>query len=219
MVRRPKFYLGLDLGQAADYTALGVLERLPGAGGAPAHYQCRALERFDLGTPYPQIVEALKTRLALPALRGHTALVVDATGVGRAVVDMLDDAGLAPVRVTITGGNSVNHEGTYWNVPKRDLVSTMQVLFQTERLKFAGSMPMVPVLIQELLAFQVKITAAANDTYGAWREGSHDDLVLALAVAAWYAENQPRRIPTGLLQSSARGWNPQPPPVRRKRRH
>jgi len=26
-----------------------------------------------------------------------------------------------------------------------------------------------------------------NDTYAAWREGDRDDLVLAVAVAAWYA--------------------------------
>ena len=27
-----------------------------------------------------------------------------------------------------------------------------------------------------------------HDTYGAWREGVHDDLVLATALACWYAE-------------------------------
>ena len=39
------------------------------------------------------------------------------------------------------------------------------------------------------MAFQVKITAAANATFGAWREGSHDDLVLAVAMACWYGEH------------------------------
>ena len=34
--------------------------------------------------------------------------------------------------------------------------------------------------MNELLNFEVKITAAANDTCSAWREGTHDDLVLAL---------------------------------------
>ena len=36
----------------------------------------------------------------------------------------------------------------------------------------------------------MKIIDNANDTYGAWREGTHDDLVLAVALAVWKA-NQP----------------------------
>jgi hypothetical protein len=43
----------------------------------------------------------------------------------------------------------------------------------------------------ELQNFRVKITAAANETFGAWRERDHDDLVLALALAVWHAEKQP----------------------------
>ena len=68
----------------------------------------------------------------------------------------------------------------------------MQVLLQAERLKIAAALPEAAVLTQELLNFQVKITMAANDTYGAWREGQHDDLVLAVAMATWYAEHAPR---------------------------
>jgi hypothetical protein len=34
----------------------------------------------------------------------------------------------------------------------------------------------------------VKITLAAHETFGAWREGQHDDLLLAAALAGWWAE-------------------------------
>jgi hypothetical protein len=34
---------------------------------------------------------------------------------------------------------------------------------------------------------RVKITASGNEQYGAWREGEHDDLVLAVALACWGA--------------------------------
>jgi len=44
------------------------------------------------------------------------------------------------------------------------------------------------VLTRELLNFQVKINDLAHDSYGAWREGTHDDLVLAVALACWAAE-------------------------------
>ena len=184
-----RYLLGLDLGQAADYTAVTVLERLPGADArAPASYHGVHLERLALGTPYPAVVGHVAALMVAPALRGQTALVVDATGVGRPVIDMLRQAGLDPVAITITGGDAVSGDGGGLRVPKRDLVSAVQVLLQTGRLKFAEALPVVPTLVQELLAFRVKITVAAHDTYGAWREGAHDDLVLATAVAAWYGE-------------------------------
>ena len=47
---------------------------------------------------------------------------------------------------------------------------------------------MGPELMQEMRAFRVKITRAANETFGARREGDHDDLVLAVALAAWWGE-------------------------------
>lgn len=31
--------------------------------------------------------------------------------------------------------------------------------------------------------------ATGHDSYEAWRDGDHDDLVLSLAMACWFAEN------------------------------
>ena len=212
-----KFFLGLDLGQASDYTALAVLEKLDpapaadtrgrgpglrlgealplsqtlrGRAPAPAIFHCRHLERMPLGTAYPAVVRHVRELLATPPLRGDSALVVDATGVSRPVVDMLTAAGLEPISVTITGGDAVTQEtARSYRVPKRDLVSVVQVLLQSERLKFAAQLPLVETLKRELQDFRVKIDpVTAHDSYGSWREGSHDDLVLAVAVAAWYGE-------------------------------
>jgi len=37
--------------------------------------------------------------------------------------------------------------------------------------------------------FKVKIDPqTAHDSYSAWREADHDDLVLSVALAAWFAE-------------------------------
>jgi hypothetical protein len=52
----------------------------------------------------------------------------------------------------------------------------------------AQVLPEAGGLVRELLTFQLKITAAAHDIYGAWRESAHDDLVLAVALACWYWE-------------------------------
>ena len=70
-------------------------------------------------------------------------------------------------------------------------MSALQVLLQSRRIKVAPSLPEAQTLVRELLDFKVKITLAANETFGAWREGTHDDLVLAVAIAAWEAERVP----------------------------
>ena len=52
------------------------------------------------------------------------------------------------------------------------------MLLQTGRLKVAGKLKLGPVLSQEMLNFRVLIDPmTAHDSYSAWREENHDDLV------------------------------------------
>lgn len=190
-----KFYIGLDLGQASDYTALIILQEVPDPAGNI--YHIRRLERIR-GAPYPEIAEKVKAIMASPALADDTALVVDQTGVGAPVVDLLRQAGLKPVAVSIHGGANVTREGSNWKVPKRDLVGVLQVLLQAGRFKVSDKLKLGPVLQAEMLNFKVKIDpVTAHDSYSAWRDNEHDDLVLSVALAAWWAERQPK--PTGPL--------------------
>lgn len=209
-----RYFVGLDLGQSQDYTALVVLERTSdkkqettkaaspeapegvfitaesgGAPGAqdPVRYQCVGLHRFPLGTQYPAIVDHVGALLNSEPLRDNAVLTIDASGVGRPVCDMFKEAGVAYTGVTITGGDTVGGDHLMYRVPKRILVSTLQALMQSKRLVF-GENPLRQTLIDELLNFKVTISEAANDTYGG-RQGKHDDLVLAVALAAWAAEH------------------------------
>ena len=190
------YFLGLDLGQASDYTALAVLER-PGADGGDLAYALRHLRRFPLGTPYTAVVPAVCRLAAGTPLRGRTTLVVDQTGVGRPVVDMLRraaDCRVVPVTITSGLAATVAGDGSR-HVPKKELVSGLQLLLQSRRLRVARALPEAQALVRELEAFRVKVTAAAHETFGAWREGQHDDLVLAAALAGWLAEREPRHGP------------------------
>ena len=119
-------------------------------------------------------------------------VAVDQTGVGAPVVDLLRQASLNAFLfpIHITAGATVNREGGVEYVPKRDLVSIAQVALQTERLKIAAELEAASVLVREMQNFQVKITDAANDTYGAWRTGMHDDLVLAVAMALYVGQKR-----------------------------
>lgn len=190
-----KFYIGLDLGQASDYTALNIMEQLNGKAGNI--YHVRRLERIR-GAPYPDIAQKVKVIMDSPALAGHTDLVVDQTGVGAPVVDLLRQAGLKPIAVSIHGGANTTSEGSVWKVPKRDLVGTLQVLLQSSRFKVSDRLKLGPTLRAEMLNFKVKIDpVTAHDSYSAWRDNEHDDLVLSAALAAWWAERAPK--PTGPL--------------------
>lgn len=229
------YYLGLDLGQSADYSALTIIEepvwmfqqwRSPatldpkvletalrrnfhdGRPPLPA-VQLRHLERFELGTPYPSVVARVASLLNKPPLAGRPCcLLIDKTGVGVAVAEMFEQAWLQPVCITIHGGSSVTRDPDVigHRVPKRDLVGAVQVLLQNRRLRIAPALPHAETLKKELLNFRVKIDPhTAHDSYEHWREGIHDDLVLATAIACWYRQWFQAHLE---LANSEKPWEP-----------
>jgi hypothetical protein len=170
-------------------------------------YHVRHLERPALGTSYVDVVErTIELLKSLAKLDEELVLAVDTTGVGRPVADMLKrrlEEWLEAARsiylntawITITGGDSVTKaEGGGIRVPKRDLASAPLVLMQNKQLKIAEGLQLADTLKKELLNFKVKINiATGHDSYEAWREGDHDDLVLAVAMACWCGERYLRK--------------------------
>jgi hypothetical protein len=240
------YYLGLDLGQARDYSALAILEeqlyvgdawanevlhqqdydkglsagwvspaaitpyqaglalRLSGENGRPAEVPLavRHLERFELGTKYTTVVDSVAARVRSEPLRRMPAvLLVDKTGVGAAVLDSFTHARIGAVAITLHGGSSVarDPQRAGFRVPKRDLVTVTQVLLQNGRLRVAAELPEAETLKRELLNFRVKIDPkTAHDSYEHWREAEHDDLVLAVSMAAWFRQYWNRHLDAGL---------------------
>lgn len=188
--------IGQDLGQAADYTATSAVEITTNQvdvdnKGTPifdTYFDVRHLERFELNTSYPAIVTKTVKMLNTPQLAGNYHFVPDATGVGRPVVDLYraEHIHMTPVVITFSGDAHIDMDTGYWHVAKKELISNLQVLFGNKRLRFANGLPDKDVVVKELMNFKIKITSKANDTYEAWREGDHDDLVLSIALACWY---------------------------------
>jgi hypothetical protein len=239
------FYVGVDLGQARDYTAVAVLEEqlwcapnktdywglyrilipdrieLSGAAGwisptelrpkdahnlmwvahnypklrgphnPPLHI--RHLERFELGTPFPEMVSSIKRLLLRDPVRRYldkTVLLVDRTGLGAPVIDALWQERLRPIGIHFKGlGDVTVRPDNGFNVPVSDLVGSAQVLAQARppRLKAAARMTLWPTLMRELSNFRVKTNKkTGHETYEHWREGDHDDLVYAVAMATWF---------------------------------
>jgi hypothetical protein len=183
-----RYVLGLDLGPPGDHTALAAAEEhwL----GKDAHYHVRHLRRWPPGTPYPQIVAEVVRMTNDRPLCG-SRLVVDQTGVGRPVAELLERPGGAYqlTRAVVSSGYAAGWaEDGARLVPKRDLVGVLQVLLQTRRLRVANQLPEAPVLERELLTFRAKTPTAGVEVAEAWRERPHDDLVLAVAFACWLGE-------------------------------
>ena len=222
-------YIGLDLGQLQDYSALAVVREIaapapapvpttlfhPADLGAPSLRLLNGqratavaerdelpalcvtyLHRWPLGTKYAKIVEAMGAFLASELAGDRPQLTIDGTGVGVAVLEMFDAAGIGYEAVSIHGGQATTREGRLWRVAKKTLVGALQVPLQDKRLTIEPpTMPFAAELRAEMGSFTYKITAAANETYAAWREADHDDLVLALAIACWRA-TRPRVVVT-----------------------
>ncbi len=123
---------------------------------------------------------------------GDCELLVDATGVGRPVVDHLRLVGMGcrMRAVMVTGGQSGRSEGGFDYVPKRDLMAGLQMLFEYGELKIARSLQHLEALRKEMAEMRVKVTASGNEQFGAWRDGEHDDLVFAVALACWGARSR-----------------------------
>jgi hypothetical protein len=195
---RPAYAIGLDLGQAAEHTALAVLEKrwyvdARACKRFPA-YSVRHLERFPLGTNYETIATNLRELTSAPPLC-WAKLTLDETNVGSAVVKVFHSANLKCrlSAITIAPGHAINSERGL-HIPKKELVGTMQVLLQSGRIKVASQLPYAEILKHEIANFRSKPAPPGDDSFESWRERDHDDLVLAVALAAWTAEQMPYPI-------------------------
>ena len=75
-------------------------------------------------------------------------------------------------------------------MPKIELVGNLQVLYQTERLKMASALELVSTLIDELRDFKMRPPRIDPSDPETWREGQFDDLMFAVALAAWRASRE-----------------------------
>jgi hypothetical protein len=191
-----EYALGVDLGQSFDPTSLCLLEHrrdpiLPVGADliqklTPSRYIVRHLSRVALGTSYVAIARIVGGVLARPEIRRNCELVIDRTGVGRAVADIFTQAGLSFTGVTITSGDGEKSDGEGgYRVGKLSLVSRLQAEFHSKSLRLPKDLPEAGALVTELQNFRATISDAGHATFGA-RVGAHDDLVLSLALALWY---------------------------------
>jgi hypothetical protein len=154
-MRPDEFALGVDIGQTSDPSAIAVLRRVPKWTGLDRKeyepgsrtpqrffeyadaFHLGHLERLPLHTPYSGI--AVRVGQILDPCSGGAHAVIDATGVGRPVVETMQHLPIVPV--TITSGQGTNHDWDGFKVGKKVLVSNAQVAIQNGRLVISKSLP------------------------------------------------------------------------------
>lgn len=193
--------IGIDIGKRHDPSAIvvAVAESRIVDGKKSTHYTVPYLDRLELETPYPKQVEEL-TEICRGATKRFNEsgrsrsmkkhrIFVDVTGVGDAVVDLLEPnlksiGILHPCR--FAGGDQLNRSdnGRDFRIGKSYFVSRLQVLSESRVVHLPQNYPEAEQLAKEMLDFDIDVDEQSGKaTYGAIRPGTHDDMVTAIGLA------------------------------------
>jgi hypothetical protein len=183
-------YVGFDIAQASDYSAISVIERAL----VTPYYRLRYLERLPRRTPYPDQCKQVVDLCDLIGRKYHSLplLACDFTGVGAPVYDILRTSYQGQTKgVTITGGSTVTitDDGKIHRIPKRDLISRLRVALESGHLKISKAMPEAETFVDELSNFELKVDESGHVTMQAAGSG-HDDLVMSVSLAVWFAHGR-----------------------------
>jgi hypothetical protein len=159
--------IGVDIGQAKDFTVIAVVD----AG------VLRFLQRMPLGVKFQEMVDRVTE---IHGKLKDARVAVDATGVGRPVIELFK---IPVIPVTTTPGTQGPHWGEYGlYVSKQFLISKFAVAIENGSFSISKGID-AEALHKELRAYKQKITNNATVTYEAMREKDHDDMVSACALA------------------------------------
>lgn len=204
--KRDEWVVGVDLGKSMDSTAIGIVHHtITGTDDWNVDHtrevwRERELQRFDLvhlqrlplGMNYVAQAQKIGEIMQREPLKSQKAkLVVDQSGVGVGVVDLMETKGLRPIRLQITAGNEQTHEGGIYRVAKTILISRLEAAMHSGELHVAAALTDAEALREELKDFKRHVAASGTNTWSA-REGKHDDIVLAVSYGIWWATSGPR---------------------------
>ena len=192
-----EFSVCVDLGQMSDPTAIAVVERWIEPTGElnrvsweqikRKRFAIRWLERVPLGTSYVDVVDRIASLSRQWTQLGNCVIVLDATGVGGAVLDMLRRKAHPRCRVipvVFTSGERENFSIDRHYVPKRDLVQGLAILLETGALQIEPRLTESETLRRELKNIRWSISPTGRDLFSGHQH--HDDLVMAVALGSWW---------------------------------
>lgn len=203
-----RYWIGADLGQANDYSAVCVIkdQQLPIYDGIRVALGARNrtivyADKFR-GVSYVDVVDHLIKLRNAPPFGGKSELVIDGTSIGRVVSDMLWEQGVDHAAVQMTGGQEWRRSGRYVNASKTLMIENLAVLFAAGELTFAHDLPLRKEIEEDLASFTTQTTAAGNQIITQSRNASgHADLGIGLIVAGFASQYlSDRNIQVGHLR-------------------
>lgn len=169
---------GLDVGRRHDRSALVRLCQAPEVGQSGAACRFSRIKDVRLGHgPLP-----VQARILVPLLRPCLLTAVDATGLGLGLAELLAEAGLPVLHVTIVRGwDVVSLEPGRCTAGKAWLVGRVNAALSERQLRCDPSAAGAETLRSELSTVIPKWKRSGAVAYEA--SAGHDDTVLALALA------------------------------------
>lgn len=191
------YFIGVDVGQVRDYTAIALVEAVPAEGG-DLRLRCHYTQTLPLGIQFQDIGRRLSEIEGKLKAQGEAAvtILVDATGPGQPIPELIRRLVKCDViACRFTSGDEPRYEGSQWNLPKAAVITLLKIFIQEGRLELPGKIKnqdqarAMSEMLKELQDFQYNQPAegARAETFEA-KVGSHDDLVTALGLATWGAK-------------------------------
>lgn len=191
------------------------------------------IDKF-LRKPYPQLCRDIGMLMNTTDLANNCDLLLDGNGVGEAVVDILREAGLAPMPIMAVGGYQVTEVKEEFgklfgapgstqikrlqvvkeiHVPKEDLVAAGQGAVQQKRVRIAKHLRWAPELEKQLNHFKGPDKSKGRKSYEADETSVHDDLVSCFIIGCWWFTRERKDIiipdkHIGRERVADRGWDP-----------
>ncbi len=204
-----RYWIGADLGQANDFSAISVIRDtcLPTVINNRVQLGVRKrvvvyADQFR-GVSYVDVVDHLIRLKNAQPFGGKSQLVIDGTSIGRVVSDMLQAENVPHTAIQMTAGQNWSRKGRYVNASKTLMIENTAVLFAAGELTFAHDLPLRKEIEQDLASFSLTTTAAGNQVITQSRNASgHGDLGISLIVAAFASQYlRPQKIETAPLQN------------------
>jgi hypothetical protein len=178
--------LSLDLGQQNDYSVLAITNIIR-SGSSNITYEIPYIKKYLIRSSYVFIVKDVAEILKDKRLK-HCDLIIDYTGVGHPVADLFVSNGISPICANITSGLRVSWPSPRTvNVPKVNLVSALQVVFQNMALKISSGIKIIDDVEKEFISFRAKMSKSGHSKFEA-HGGTHDDIVMSIALGIWYGK-------------------------------
>jgi len=219
-----EYIVSVDIAKKADYTGVQIFRQVPliREGKKLLGQRDMKMTKYDLvymtkiqGLNYNVVAEKILRIITLDNLLGNSDLIVDGSGVGEAVIDIMRGLNMNPISIVFTGGDLTrevydtisnvfsNSSATLGgmkvlkqiNVPKKDMVDCAVVALQQGLIRLSPNIKYREEFLDQLSKFKGKINEKGNVRYEADKESTHDDLVACFLMFCWWQHyNQPREL-------------------------